>query len=228
MVDIVEKNSVLTRFLDMPKKVTELIENESDRGTILILSAYLEEILGLLLQSICVTEQHGDKLIQLNSPAGDFNSKRTLCTALGLISKDEDKALNIIQNIRNKAAHFDRKGRGFDVLFDSEPTINQISELTKLSNARLRSREPSMVREQFSTNCRLLASKLYLRLLTIQRMVEPKSNKEEAAMILRKLEGTDIGNALKEMRNDAKEGKMDKLNEMIEAIGLTIEQEKAK
>lgn len=219
MVDENKANSVVSDFLSMPKEITKLVKDESDRGGILILSAYLEEILGLLLQSICITEKHGQKLLQLNSPAGDFNSKRTLCTALGLISNDEDKALKIIQNIRNKAAHFDRKGRGFDVLFNSEQTINQVLELSKALNTKLRSRDSSSVKEQFNSNCRLLSSKLYLRLPRIQRMIEPKSNKEEAAAILKELKGTDIGEFLEEMRNDTKNGNLVKFNKMLEILG---------
>lgn len=219
MVDENKKNPPEAAFLGMPKKVTELVKNESDRGAILILSAYLEEILGLLLQSICVTEKHGQKLLEFNSPAGDFNSKRVLCTALGLISDDEDKALKIIQNIRNKAAHFDRKDRGFDVLFDSEPTVNQIIELSKVLNTKLSSKDSSAVKEQFNSNCRLLSTKLYVRLPRVRRMIQPKSNKDEAAVIRKKLKGTEVGKALENMRDEAKKGNLDKLNEMIGLIG---------
>lgn len=218
MVDKSNNNPPEAAFLGMPKKVTELVKNESDRGAILILSAYIEEILGLLLQSICVTEKHGQKLIELNSPAGDFDSKRVLCAALGLISDDEDKAIKIIQNIRNKAAHFDRKGRGFDVLFDSAPTVNQVVELSKSLNTKLNSKEASDVKEHFNSSCRLLATKLYVRLPRIRRMVQPKSNKDEAAEILMRLKGTELGKALEEMRNEAKNGNPDKLKEMMEAI----------
>lgn len=222
--------SLEANFLGMPKEVTELLKQESDRGVILILVAYLEEILGLLLQAICVTEKQGQKLLDFNSPAGDFDSKRVLCVSLGLISEDEDKSLKILQNIRNKAAHFDRKGRGFNVLFDSEATVNQIKELAKTLNmpVRVDPKDPVLVRNLFIAKSRFLAVKLYLRLPKINRRIQPGSNKEEAAIILEKLQGTAIGKALKEMRDEAKNGDSEKLNKMLEAIGLVIGQDIAR
>lgn len=84
-------------FLGLAKKVTELVEKESDRGAILILAAYLEEILGLLVRAICVSDKLGQKLTELNKPAGDFDSKIILCVSLGLISEDEGRALRFVQ-----------------------------------------------------------------------------------------------------------------------------------
>jgi hypothetical protein len=50
-------------------------------------------------------------------------------------------------------------------------------------------------------------------------MIQPKSNKDEAAEIRKKLKGTEIGKALEKMRDEAKKGNLDKLNEMIGLIG---------
>lgn len=210
-------------FLGMAKKVSELVKSESDRGAILILAAYLEEILALLVRAICVSDKHGQKLTELNKPAGDFDSKIVFCVSLGLISEDEEKALRYVQKIRNRAAHFDKKGRGFDVLFDSEPTIDQVAELVKLTQSKLESRESEVVKTAFVKSCRLLATKLYVRLAKITRMPMALSSKEEAAKILERMKGTDFGEYLATMRKEAAEGNTEKLFELIDAFQSAIQ-----
>lgn len=210
-------------FLGMAKKVSELVKSESDRGAILILAAYLEEILALLVRAICVSDRHGQKLTELNKPAGDFDSKIVFCVSLGLISEDEEKALRYVQKIRNRAAHFDKKGRGFDVLFNSDPTIDQVSELVKIYQSKIASRESDVVKAAFVKSCRLLATKLYIRLAKITRMPMALSSKDEAAKILERMQGTDFGEYLATMRKEASEGNTEKLLELIDAFQSAIQ-----
>lgn len=74
---------------DMPTKITELIEGESDRGAILILSAYLEELLGEVISASCISMQYAEKLMGYRQPAGDFSSKISLCVAQGHIHESD-------------------------------------------------------------------------------------------------------------------------------------------
>lgn len=210
-------------FPGLEKKVTELVEKESDRGAILILAAYLEEILALLVRAICVSDKLGQKLTELNKPAGDFDSKIILCVSLGLISEDEGRALRFVQKIRNRAAHFDKKGRGFDVLFDSDPTIDQVSEFAKLSRSSMESREPAIVKRAFVRTCRLLSTKLYIRLAKIERKPAALSSKEEADKIVERMKGTDFGEYLAIMRQNASEGKTEKLTELFNAFNTVVQ-----
>jgi hypothetical protein len=55
-------------FLGMPKKVTALVDNESDRGAILILAAYLEEILGLIVNAMCLSDEEGARIQEHRGP----------------------------------------------------------------------------------------------------------------------------------------------------------------
>ena len=120
-------------YKGMPKEITSLSNSESDRGSILVLSAYLEEILASLISEVCISDDEANNLLEFRGPAGGFSLKISLCYALGLINAEEKDALGQIRKIRNAAAHFDRK-RGFDVLFTSDKTINHVSNLADSLN----------------------------------------------------------------------------------------------
>lgn len=212
------ENSPATDFLGLSKKVTELVKSESDRGAILILAAYLEEILGLLVRAVCISDKHGQNLTELNKPAGNFDSKIIFCVSLGLISEDEEKALRFVQKIRNRAAHFDKRGRGFDVLFDSNSTVDQVAEFVKLFQSKLISRKPEKVKWAFVLSCRLLSSKLYVRLAKVSRMQKPCSSSEESANFLEKIKDTEVGKYLATMKQEASEGELEKLNKVLNSF----------
>lgn len=163
-------------FASMPEEISRLLESESDRGAVLILGAYIEELLGLIIRAKCVSDADADQLLQLHSPAGDFDSRILLCKAFALIHPDEASALRAVQKIRNSAAHFDRKGRGFDTLFDSQATVDQVANLCKCLNLNpnLKSREPKVIRESFILSARILASRMWVRLCEVYKADTPK------------------------------------------------------
>lgn len=210
-------------FLGMPKKLTSLLNNESDRGAILILAAYLEEILSFIVQGFCISQKYGEKIVELKKPAGDFDSKILLCSAFGLIHVDEERSLRLVQKIRNRAAHFDKKGRGFDVLFDSDQTVDQIAELLKINNFSLSSRDAKEARNGFITCCRLLGTKLYLRLASVSRMPTPLSHRESADAIIDKNKKTPLGELMQELRTSAEKGDPERLNEVLEIMDKFLE-----
>lgn len=184
-------------MLGFRKKITALLEGESDRGAILILAAYLEEILGLIIRAACTTEKHGDELLEFRGPGGSFSSKIQLCEAFGLINPNEVSALNCLRKIRNNAAHFDQKGRGFDVLFDSKQTLDQLRAFLGHLNLTLESEDPEHARSIFTTAARLLASKLMMRGFLVVRAKVPKSIKELAQEFKLQMKDTPVGKAIK-------------------------------
>jgi hypothetical protein len=208
-------------FLGMPKKVTALVDNESDRGAILILAAYLEEILGLIVNAMCLSDEEGARIQEHRGPAGGFDLKIQLCSALGWIHSSEAKGLQSVRKIRNNAAHFDNK-RGFDVLFDSDQTIAHVENLAASQNLVLESRAPADVRHVFTGSVRLLACKLYVRVCEATRPAPPKSLKQKANEFREKHKDTEMGKALARIERDAKEGDPEALFELMKGLGEAI------
>jgi hypothetical protein len=171
-------------LIALPMRITELVEEESDRGAILILGAYIDEILGLLISASCASVALAAGILKHGQPAGTFDARLLIAQAFGLIHEEDVKGLRIIQKIRNKAAHFDRSGRGFDVLFDSPATADQVVELSVLFYEKLADRSPLAVRRSFVESARNVGSRLLLRLSDIKRPTPLKSTQELIAEAL--------------------------------------------
>lgn len=94
--------------------VIETIDNESDRGMVLILSGFLEEALKKMLVGFFQEKANVHVLFESgNSPLGSFSSRIHLCHALGILNDEELSKLNTIRGIRNDFAH--EVGAAFDV-----------------------------------------------------------------------------------------------------------------
>ena len=167
--------------------------------------------LGEIIRAACISEADAEKLLEFRRPAGDFDSKILLCRAFSLIHPDEAEALRVVQKIRNRAAHFDRRRRGFDVLFDSPQTVDQVYHLAETLNVKLMSREIAAVRKAFVACARLLAVRLYLRLTETRRPVALRGHKEMANEARERVKDTELGRMLNEAEQEAREGKLDKL-----------------
>ena len=144
-----------------------------------------------------------------------------LYTALALIHPQEEAALRTIQNIRNRAAHFDRKGRGFDVLFDSQQTADQVDHLAKVLNCELESRDLEAVRSTFIVSARLLASKVLIRLLDVRRP-SPLRTIKEVANEIRETSDSPAIQMFREAEEEAREGRPERLREMMQTIPKAI------
>lgn len=202
-------------FRGLPKKLTVLLEKESDRGAILILGAYLDEILGMIIRSATVSEDQGDALLEHRQPAGDFSGRISLCQAFGLIDVTEAQALNLIRKIRNKAAHFEGKGRGFDVLFDSPGTVDQVHALTNCLFPGHTANGKDSPRERFVLATRMLAIRLYMRGLGAMPAQVPLSSKEHANAIREAVKGTADEARYAEIDKAVARGDLDALKAML-------------
>ena len=215
-------SSRMMQFAGLSKKVTALVEKESDRGAILILAAYVEELLGLIISESCSSEKLGEELLQFRSPGGDFSSKILLCEAFGLISQDESIAANCLRRVRNGAAHFDQKGRGFDVLFDSPQTVQQIAAFLDILNLKLPSHKPEHVRAAFVTTARLLTTRLVFRVAEARRAVVPKTLKETANAWRARMKDTEVGRMILVAEQEARDGNPEQLFELMSATSEAL------
>lgn len=82
-----------------------LLEEESDRGMVVLAATVFEETLGRLLQTFLVEGKHTKNLLRHDGALGSFGVRTQLCHALGLLSENEAHDLEEIATIRNKFAH---------------------------------------------------------------------------------------------------------------------------
>lgn len=88
------------------KIVDEEINVRSDRALVITIGSILDTQLESLLKSFFIKDNKRDeKLFNNNSPLSNFSSKISMCYYLGIISKYEYEALEIIRKIRNIFAH---------------------------------------------------------------------------------------------------------------------------
>lgn len=90
------------------------VKKESDRGAVLICTAWLDDALELLLRNRLVDDKASvDKLFGIDRPLGTFSSRITMAYCLGLINEELRKDLDTIRGIRNEFSHV-RKPLSFE------------------------------------------------------------------------------------------------------------------
>lgn len=92
----------------MREKVYDEVHEESDRGLVLVAGDYLSNLLeGLLRQVFVDIPEKGvlDDLFRESGPLGSFAVRTRICYLMGLLGTDTYRALNLIREIRNTAAH---------------------------------------------------------------------------------------------------------------------------
>lgn len=96
----------------------DILLNESDRGAVLVATAFVDEALEHLLRSFMTAKCPSDDEKTLSSaitellepsspfsPLGNFSSRITICYVFGLVSSDTMNALHCLRGLRNKFAH---------------------------------------------------------------------------------------------------------------------------
>jgi hypothetical protein len=144
----VDFNEVTRRALDG----TQLLHRESARGCVLVGGAVLDEILGALLRAFLIRDEGvGDALLTSpNAPLATFSSRIRACRGLGIVSDPLYRDLERIRNIRNEAAHFDRRGdRGLDFSFESPSVGDRCRALVTIPDDFRRDFSPRVLFEAF-------------------------------------------------------------------------------
>jgi DNA-binding MltR family transcriptional regulator len=101
-----------------PREFVLALEHESDRGFVLATTAWIEDMLQLVIKATIriSTEVLGDedarmkKLDEVLSDSrgglGGLKARTTFCAALGVIDDDQQKQIELLARIRNHFAHF--------------------------------------------------------------------------------------------------------------------------
>jgi DNA-binding MltR family transcriptional regulator len=83
------------------------LKGESDRGLVLILTAWIDDSLGEFLRTRLIKDDAvTDRLFAFDKPLGTFSSRIAMAYAIGFISKSLYADLNQFREIRNAFAHF--------------------------------------------------------------------------------------------------------------------------
>jgi DNA-binding MltR family transcriptional regulator len=134
------------------------LENESERGCVLVASAFLDHVLVELLCKHFSNKSAGDKLVRgFNSPLGTFSSRITAAFALGLLAESEHKQLDLIRRIRNDFAHT------FANVRFSDPAIKDRVQILPAHPVAMSSAEDP-TRQRFESAVEVLLSNLRHRL----------------------------------------------------------------
>ncbi len=93
---------------DQIKTFLDEVKTQSDRGTAVLASSVLDELLELLILArfIEIGSERREMLFEkMGAPLSSFSAKIELIFALGVISNEARLALHLIRDIRNKFAH---------------------------------------------------------------------------------------------------------------------------
>lgn len=138
------------------------LDNESDRGVILIIGAMLDELLAEMLMNVLDPTVSGALVSGSTSPLGSFSARSKISLAIGLIDAQDYKDINIIRKVRNAAAHFDGK-QGFNTGFKSQSVI---ALCEKLSQNVLR--KNASVRQQFIFSAKTTCGSIMRKVIIAQ------------------------------------------------------------
>ncbi|PPT47584.1 hypothetical protein XarbCFBP8147_17570 [Xanthomonas arboricola] len=95
--------------LRMSKCFSSLVEElrgESDRGSVVLAAAWIDDQLTCLIKSfLCTPLNEQERLLKIGGPVGDFGTKIELAYRLGLIREETYRSLGLFRRLRNDFAH---------------------------------------------------------------------------------------------------------------------------
>lgn len=160
----------------------EELQNESERGAVIIAGAFLDAQLKDLITKFFIDEPKTvEGLLDTDRPLSSFSSRIKVAYCLGLISKSMYDDLNAIRKIRNNFAH-QMHGYTFD-----DPQI--VSWCKSLKLAKMITDEishfPNTHRTMFLLGVTQLASQLALKALAAERNRRTVAKDPEIAQVVK-------------------------------------------
>lgn len=87
-------------------ELSNLLNDESSRGSVLVSCSYLDEQLRKIIESFLIKNTEKSILLEgFNAPIGTFSARIKLAHCLGLISNRERDDCNTLRKVRNEFAH---------------------------------------------------------------------------------------------------------------------------
>lgn len=124
------------------KKFIELLQQESDRGCVIVSAAMLDDILSQLLKRrLAPSLEKKDELLEGGSSAFvTFSARIDLAYRMGLIRASVRATLHMLRKIRNDFAHISDPAT-----FDSSSVQSRVHEIFKLNKGVMDSFSESMI-----------------------------------------------------------------------------------
>jgi hypothetical protein len=121
----------------------EEFNKETERGTALAATAFIDDLLERTLMAFLIPNDSGQALTRgFNAPLGTFAARIVACHAMGLISEMEFKECQILRKVRNEFAH------KVKMSFDDPKVQGLCSGLTQFGEWE--DRKPVVPRAKFS------------------------------------------------------------------------------
>ncbi|MEE8057343.1 MAG: MltR family transcriptional regulator [Pseudomonadales bacterium] len=134
------------------------IENQSDRGSAIVGSTWVEEELKTAIKSKLIDDEKvWSRLFRNSGPLGTFSSNIDLAYMLGAITKYQHSDLQLLRKIRNDFAH-KLVSKEIEALNFDTPNIKDRC----MSIECIKKEGVSTARQAFCRACAILYSDLYL------------------------------------------------------------------
>ncbi|HEY6529167.1 MAG TPA: hypothetical protein VIZ65_10770 [Cellvibrionaceae bacterium] len=133
------------------------IENQSDRGSAIIGTAWVEEELKAAIKSKLVDDEKvWDNLFRASGPLGSFSSSIDLAYMIKVITKSQHSDLQQIRKIRNDFAHKLVSNEIESLTFETTNIRDRCMSITCVKE-----KEGATARHVFCRACAILYSDLY-------------------------------------------------------------------
>ncbi len=95
---------------DVAENLGQTVDQETDRGAIIILTTAVEDILArrILAEMVPLNGDEHNRMFGPDAPLGSFSSKIKFAYALGLINREAVKICDVLREMRNACAHSGR------------------------------------------------------------------------------------------------------------------------
>ncbi|MEL3892536.1 MltR family transcriptional regulator [Ferrovibrio sp. MS7] len=104
--------------------VYNYMDNESDRGKVLVIIASIDETLRQMVLAHLIDAEESQKIVGIDGALGPLVARARMCYALGFISKCEYEEIKTLAKIRNEFAHKP------DCSFDEPAVVKLCSKLS--------------------------------------------------------------------------------------------------
>ncbi|MHB9072365.1 MAG: hypothetical protein ACYC6G_02450 [Desulfobaccales bacterium] len=116
-------------FIDAFRSFHRQLSEESERGTVIVAVALIEDALTNILKArLCPSLDRDDELFGGCAPFREFATKIDLAYRIGLITKERRRTFHILRKLRNRFAHI-----GDEIRFSDSTVQDRLREIFRIN-----------------------------------------------------------------------------------------------